>query len=81
LAPLAIESEAMTLSEIYRAKPATLAELAKSASAPKFKERFERMALGYERLAENCARPVPFGEQKTKSSKFNQKECKTNSTF
>jgi hypothetical protein len=43
----------MTLSEIYRARAAVLAEQAKSASAPIFKERFERMALAYERLAEN----------------------------
>src|SRR5262245_13072669 len=58
LATLAIASEAMTLSEIYRARAATMAELAKSASAPKYKERFERMALAYERLAEKYARPV-----------------------
>jgi hypothetical protein len=67
LAPLAIESEAMTLGEIYRAKAATLAELAKSASAPKFKERFERMALGYERLAEESAKRLQLYENKAQA--------------
>jgi hypothetical protein len=46
----------MTLSKIYRAKAAMLAEQAKSASTPVFRDRFERMALAYERLAEKHAR-------------------------
>ena len=41
----------MTLSEIYRARAAALAERAKLVSTPAHKERFKRMALGYERLA------------------------------
>ena len=45
----------MTLSKIYRARAAALAEHAKSAAAPIHKERFERMALAYERLAEKYA--------------------------
>src|SRR5262245_7506974 len=66
LFPLAIESKAMTLSEAYRAKAAMLAEQAKSASEPKYKERFERMALAYERLAEKYARPVRRHERRSK---------------
>jgi len=53
LAPLAIESKAMTLSEIYLARAATFAELAKSASSRKYKERIERMALAYKRVLKN----------------------------
>jgi hypothetical protein len=41
----------VTLSKIYRAKAAALAEQAKTASAPRFKRRCEKMALAYERLA------------------------------
>ena len=67
LVTLAIKSEAMTISEIYRARSATLAELAKSASAPKYKDRFERMALVYERLAERFARPVRVHQKKAQA--------------
>ena len=42
----------MTLNEVYRARAAELAERAKFASTPAHKERFKRMALSYERLAE-----------------------------
>jgi hypothetical protein len=42
----------VTLSKIYRAKAAALAEQAKTASIPVHKQRFEKMALAYERLAE-----------------------------
>jgi hypothetical protein len=42
----------VTLSKIYRAKAAALAEQAKTASTPIYKQRFEKMALAYERLAE-----------------------------
>jgi hypothetical protein len=41
-----------SLSEVYLAKAAKLAAKAKSASKPAYKERFERMALAYQRLAE-----------------------------
>jgi hypothetical protein len=41
-----------SLSEIYLATAAKLAEKAKSASKPAHKERFERMALAYQRLAD-----------------------------
>jgi hypothetical protein len=46
----------MTLSKIYRAKAVALAAQAKSAAKPVHKERFERMALAYVRLAEKYAR-------------------------
>lgn len=46
----------MTLSEICRARATDLAERAKSAPSPVFKERLKRMALSYERLAEKYAR-------------------------
>jgi len=48
----------MPLSKIYRARAAELAEQAKSASTPIYKERFERMALAYERLAERYAKRI-----------------------
>jgi hypothetical protein len=41
-----------SLSEVYLDKAAKLAAKAKSASKPAYKERFERMALAYQRLAE-----------------------------
>jgi hypothetical protein len=47
-------------SKIYRTRAAALAKQAKSASAPIAKERFERMALAYERLAEKCAKRPPL---------------------
>jgi hypothetical protein len=53
----------MTPSEIYRARAIELAEQAQSASAPIFKERFERMALAYERLSEKSARRVGVFEK------------------
>jgi hypothetical protein len=59
------KSRPMTISEIYRARAAALADQAKSASAPVFKERFERMALAYERLATKYAKRVPVHEKKT----------------
>jgi hypothetical protein len=59
----------MTLSEIYRARAAALAEQAKSASAPIFKERFERMALAYERLADKYARLVRIHEMKAETER------------
>ena len=57
----------MPLSKIYRARAATMAELAKNASAPKYKERFERMALAYERLAEKYA--IRVYERKAKAGR------------
>jgi hypothetical protein len=59
----------MPLSKIYRARAATMAELAKNASAPKYKERFERMALAYERLAEKYARSVRVYERKASAGR------------
>ena len=53
----------MTLSRIYRARAAALAEQAKSAAEPIYKERFERMALSYERLAEKYARRLQLRER------------------
>jgi hypothetical protein len=53
----------MTLSKIYRAKAAALAAEAKSAAKPVYKERFERMALAYERLAEKYARRLQLRER------------------
>ena len=57
----------MSLSELYRVRAAALAKQAKYASAPAHKERFERMARGYERLAEKYARRVPVHERKTEA--------------
>ena len=53
----------MTLSKIYRAKAAALATQAKSAAKPVYKERFERMALSYERLAEKYAMQLQLRER------------------
>jgi len=55
----------MTLSELCRVRAAALAEQAKY-SAPVHKQRLERMARGYERLAEKYAR-VPVYEMKTQA--------------
>jgi hypothetical protein len=60
------KSRPMTISEIYRARAAALADQAKSASAPVFKERFERMALAYERLAAKYAKRVQSMKRKPK---------------
>jgi hypothetical protein len=54
-------------SKIYRTRAAALAKQAKSASAPIAKERFERMALAYERLAEKCAKRPPLYKKKTQA--------------
>jgi hypothetical protein len=48
----------MTLSKMYRARAAALAEQAKSTLEPIPKERFKRMAIAYERLAERYATRV-----------------------
>jgi hypothetical protein len=48
----------MTFSEMYRARAAALAAQAKSTLAPIPKERFKKMALAYERLAEKYAKRV-----------------------
>ena len=53
----------MTLSKIYRARAAALAAQAKSAAEPVYKERFERMALAYERLAEKYAMRLQLRER------------------
>jgi hypothetical protein len=42
-----------SLSEIYLGKAAKLAAKAQSASKPAYKERFKRMALGYQRWQKN----------------------------
>ena len=53
----------MTLSKIYRARAVALAAQAKSAAAPVYKDRFERMALAYERLAEKYAMRLQLRER------------------
>jgi hypothetical protein len=57
----------MPLSKIYRTRAAALAKQAKSASAPIAKERFERMALAYERLAEKYTKRPPLYKKKTQA--------------
>jgi hypothetical protein len=57
----------MTLSEFYRMRAAALAEQAKYASEPVYKERFARMARAYERLAERSARQVRVYEKKAQA--------------
>jgi hypothetical protein len=54
----------MTLSEICRARAAALAEQAKTASIPVYKQRFAKMALAYERLAEKYAKRPRLHENK-----------------
>jgi hypothetical protein len=54
----------VTLSKIYRAKAAALAEQAKTASIPVYKQRFEKMAVAYERLAEKYAKRLRLHENK-----------------
>jgi hypothetical protein len=56
-----------TLSELYRIRAAALAEQAKYTSAPFYKARFERMARGYERLAEKYASRVRVYEKKAQA--------------
>src|SRR5262245_34183971 len=58
-----------TLSELYRIRAAALAEQAKYTSAPFHKERFERMARGYERLAEKYASRTRVYEKKGQSGR------------
>jgi hypothetical protein len=55
------------LSKIYRAKAAALAEQAKTASEPRYKQRFEKMALAYERLAEKYR--IKLWEKKSQSER------------
>ena len=59
----------MTLSKIYRARAAALAEQAKTASAPVFEERFKRMALAYERLADKYARRLQLRDEKAQAER------------
>jgi hypothetical protein len=59
----------MTLSKIYRARAAALAEQAKSASVPVYKERFEKMALAYERLAEKYAKRLGLYKDKAQAKR------------
>jgi hypothetical protein len=54
----------MTLSKMYRARAAALAEQAKSTLEPIPKERFKKMALAYERLAEKYARRLQLYENR-----------------
>ena len=54
----------MTLSKMYRARAATLAEQAKSTLEPIPKERFKKLALAYERLAEEYAKRSRLNENK-----------------
>jgi hypothetical protein len=54
----------MPLSKMYRARAAALAEQAKSALDPKPKERFKKLALAYERLAEEYAKRPRLHENK-----------------
>ena len=57
----------MTLSRMYRAKAAALAERAKSTLEPMPKERFKKMALAYERLAEKYAKRIQLLEDKAQA--------------
>jgi hypothetical protein len=54
----------MTLSKMYRARAAALAEQAKSTLEPIPKERFKKIALAYERLAEEYAKRPRLHENK-----------------
>jgi hypothetical protein len=49
---------------MYRARAATLAEQAKSTLEPIPKERFKKLALAYERLAEEYAKRSRLHENK-----------------
>jgi hypothetical protein len=57
----------MTLSKMYRVRAAALAEQAKSALDPVPKERFKKMAVAYERLAEKYAKRVRVYEKKSQT--------------
>jgi hypothetical protein len=57
----------MTLSKMYRARAAALAEQAKSTLEPIPKERFKKIALAYERLAEEYAKRFQFYEKKAQA--------------
>jgi two-component sensor histidine kinase len=57
----------VTLSKIYRAKAVALAKQAKTASAPRFKRRLEKMALAHERLAEKYR--IKLWEKKSQSER------------
>jgi hypothetical protein len=57
----------MTLSKMYRARAAALAEQAKSTLEPIPKERFKKIALAYERLAEEYANRLQLYENKTQA--------------
>jgi hypothetical protein len=63
----------MTLSEIYRAKAAVLADQAKSATAQIYKQRFAKMALAYERLAEKYANRLRLYEKKAQAPRGHQR--------
>ena len=57
----------MTLSKMYRARAAALAEQAKSTLEPIPKERFKKLALAYERLAEKYAKRLQLYENKAQA--------------
>jgi hypothetical protein len=57
----------MTLSKMYRARAAALAERAKSTLEPIPKERFKKMALAYDRLAEKYAKRIQLLEDKAQA--------------
>ena len=59
----------MTLSKMYRDRAAALAEQAKSALEPIPKERFKKMALAYERLAEEYAKRLQLREEKAQAGR------------
>jgi hypothetical protein len=61
----------VTLSKIYRAKAVALAKQAKTASAPRFKRRLEKMALAHERLAEKYR--IKLWEKKSQSGFYPRK--------
>jgi hypothetical protein len=63
----------MTLSKMYRARAAALAEQAKSTLEPIPKERFKRMALAYERLAEKYAKRLRLHENKAQAGRGRQR--------
>jgi hypothetical protein len=65
----------MTLSKMYRARAAALADQAKSTLEPIYKERFKKMALAYERLAEKYAR-LPIHEKKAQAQRGRRRKIK-----
>ena len=64
----------MTLSQIYRARAAALAEQAKSTLEPIPKERFKKMALAFERLAEKYANRLRLYEKKAQAPRGRQRQ-------